>query len=300
MTSIAKPVLLAVIGILAVVLFLQTSNVITGAVGGTESSPASIPSKVTTSNTGPVVSNVACGTWQTTPTACVQDAAATVCTANVHDEDGWVNVSGAGGAMMGWLNTGSGHCASTNEKTCFVNASCLNTSVTNVTDMTVTCTFDPMYWLADNGTWNVYINASDGGATSESSTTKVRNALDAIDVATAEINWGTLSVGGKNQQTDTVVNCGNIEQDIQVNGTTMGCSISGDIGVGNITTGLTAAVPTTLTGTYQLLNTDTAVATVHTTNTSKTTYWNLTVPAGASGGCSGTIWFLAVMNQTTT
>jgi hypothetical protein len=157
-----------------------------------------------------------------------------------------------------------------------------------------------MYWLADNGTWNVYINASDGGATSESSTTKVRNALDAIDVATAEINWGTLSVGGKNQQTDTVVNCGNIEQDVKVNGTDMGCSIQGNIGVGNITTGITGAAATALSSSYYTLETDTAVATLHGTNTSTQTYWNITIPQGASGACSGTIWFVAVMNQTHT
>jgi hypothetical protein len=295
MGSMTKPILLAVIAILAVVLFLQTSNVITGAVGGTESTPASISTTLGTTNTVPTANTAACGTWSQTPVACA-NTSSPVCTVNVHDNDGWKNIS----SVAGYLNKAGAATCSASEPSCYLNATCVNTTEINITDSTWTCTFNQMTWFADNGTWTFYISASDGIAAATTSTTKTRDALNAIDVPTATINWGSLAVGGSAETTENVANCGNIEQDFQVNGSTMGCSIKGNIGVGNVTYGMSAQPTTKLTGTYATIEADLAMATFHTTNATKNTYWNVTVPVGASGTCTGTIYFIATKNQTTT
>jgi hypothetical protein len=301
MTSITKPILLAVIGILAVVLFLQTSNLITGMVAGNETASANITSSFGLTNTAPTTYNLTC-TWTTTPIACGNDTASQKCTMNFHDNDGWINVTRAGGTMQGWLKSGSaGSCATQDQYSCRINASCLNISVINVTDAIMECDFGKMTFFADNGTWSATMNVSDGITSAQTSNTTTRGDLDAIDVQSATINWGSLQTGSKNQTTDTVVNCGNIEQDVNVTGTDMGCSVAGTVGVGNITTGITGTASNALQSvTPYRLETDTSVATSFATNSSKTTYWNITVPYGVSGACTGTIYFIAIKNQTTT
>ena len=90
MANIAKPILLAVIGILAVVLFLQTSNLITGQLLGNETLATT---QTSTTNIAPTIFDVNFTMTSVPETACGNDATTITCSGLVYDANGVANVS---------------------------------------------------------------------------------------------------------------------------------------------------------------------------------------------------------------
>ncbi|PIR73936.1 MAG: hypothetical protein COU35_05170 [Candidatus Magasanikbacteria bacterium CG10_big_fil_rev_8_21_14_0_10_47_10] len=139
------------------------------------------------------------------------------------------------------------------------------------------------------------------GPTSTSDTFTVAT-LSALDIDTAFLDFGTLSVGSTStEQTVVVTNTGNNDSlDIQLSGTNMPCSI-GTIATDNIryssSVGFAWTAGTQLESASASFGVPLAKSTVTTTASTDDSYWKLEVPVasstGFSGACSGTITFTA-------
>ena len=300
MGSITKPILLAVVGILAVVLFLQTSNLITGMASENMTAITTLGG----TNVEPTVFSV--NMRMTAPiNPCANDTDVIVCNASVYDPNGGSNISTVNGTLWSEATTQTG-CdtpSEANRSFCYMSLPCTNVSVPgNVTLETYTCTFGQMAWYADNGTWNCTIWATDSIETSwNTSDTNIypydRAKLYALDI-NSSINWGSVAVGNTSQVNNSVRNCGNRLQDTRVNASTMDCTdpASVDILAGNISVGLTNAVTDipAMNATLQKLDTNHVIPLDGNETINVTTYWNISVPAGVTGTCSGTAVFNAI------
>jgi hypothetical protein len=289
MASIAKPVLLAVIGILAVILFLQTSNLITGFQVQNET--------VTTLSGGSnVAPTCASGTWTAPTLVGCNNATVPVCYGTVTDTNGWQNITNIK-AVLYSANAGGAGCTAS-QTNCYINASCANSSCSG-TDCNATCTFAPMPWFVDNGTWTCRITPSDsvGQASTNCSTASAVAVLLSIDAGNT-INFGAVAPSGNSGEiTENIVNCGNTIIDLQVNGTAMTCTTNSipltDIFYGNATLGAN----TTLTGTLATMHHNSARASTYVTNATKDTFWWLqTVPGNIGGSCVGNVTFVTIFN----
>ncbi|MDD5181584.1 MAG: hypothetical protein PHC66_00230 [Candidatus Nanoarchaeia archaeon] len=304
MASITKPILLAVVGILAVVLFLQTSSLITGFTIGQNMSATT---NVSTNNAEPTVFDVNFS-MVVTPTGCANDSATVWCWGTVNDLNGVVNISSVNATL--WANAlGESSCdwgaTEENASKCYFNTSCnSNASLSgNATAAIYNCSFKSLPYYAWNGTWNCTMWATDGINSSKDNsadatlTTRDRSEYYAINIDT-DIYWGAATVGEKKQDTDVVENCGNRPLDVQVNGTDMECDSGTKIGSTNITASVgSAAKNIDLSGTLQTLQTNHSVAVDACGATgcaNETTFWNITIPSGATGTCKGNATFVAI------
>ena len=300
MGSLTKPILLAVIGILAVVLFLQTSNLITGNLIGNNTSQAEIPTKVTTENVPPTVYNVNFTMVRTPEASCGDDTTKVWCWGIVNDSNGWENVSLVNASLWQMGVTGGEDCA-VNRSNCYRNASCNDNSSIDVAQRTYNCSFSVLPFYAENGTWNCTMWAYDQNATSWNDTevsldsaNRIRDPYYALSINDS-INWGSAAIGSIKQQTVNVSNCGNRLMDTKVNGSNMNCTLN-YIVVSNITYDTTAAAATALSTVSTKLNTNHAVPVDGNSDVMVLTYWNLSVPANVGGSCIGNATFIAVEN----
>lgn len=288
-----KPILLIAVGILALILAVQTASLITGMVGGTV-----LASTSADVNNSPVsAGNVAF--TMTTAVGCSTDTGSNInCSVDVVDENGYGNISAVSAKIYGPSKT-SVTCTADNRTNCYTVASCTTGPTINVTARTYYCAAaNPLKFYSDNGTWTCNVTATDGINTSYATTTQSRSALYSIDVG-ATIAWGTMGVQQTKVVNDKVRNCGNRFIDVTVNGTDMTCGSGTTIGAGNITSGMDVFGNTTaLSGTLARLQTNHAIAVDGLANeeVNATTYWNLTVPRGITGSCTGSVWFVATEN----
>ncbi|MDD5181582.1 MAG: hypothetical protein PHC66_00220 [Candidatus Nanoarchaeia archaeon] len=298
--SISKPILLIVIGILVVVLFVQTTNLITGFTiqqNRTATTNASAP------NANPGLTNVNFSMVATPSAGCANDTSTVWCWGIAIDDNGWRNITSANATL--WANEiGAAACDTASEANmskCYVNTSCFVNTSSNATATTINCSFKNLANYALNGTWNctMWVNDSIGPSATDNSndatlTTRARSAYYAININT-DIYWGAVTVGSKSQIQDNVTNCGNRPIDIQVNGTNMECDSGTTIGSQNISISVgSAAENFNLTGNLQTLQTNHSIPTQETPLPNETTYWNLSMPRGTTGSCKGNATFVAI------
>jgi len=288
MASIAKPVLLAVVGILAVVLFLQTSNLITGFQVQNET-------VTTLSGSTNVAPTCASGAWGVPSLVGCANASSQSCTGTVTDTNGYQNITNVRGVLYG---PGQNAGCSASLTNCYINSSCVLSGCAG-TNCTATCTFAQMPWFADNGTWTCRITPTDSdgdgsGNCSDESNVSVLLSIDAGDT----IDFGAVTPSGNSSEiTENIINCGNTVIDVQTNGTLMTCGTN-TIPLTDIQYGVASgSANTSLTGSPVTAQLNAARATTAATNVSANTYWWLqTVPNNIGGNCVGNVTFITIFN----
>ena len=127
------------------------------------------------------------------------------------------------------------------------------------------------------------------------------NQLVAIDVPTT-LDFGTLAPGESttvdNNQAMLITQNGNVAVDVNVSGTSMSCSILGSIPQSDILYNLSdLSTGTAVTGSLvTLTDFNLLTRTLDSAPMTKNLYWNLTVPLGVSGSCTGSVTVTAVMH----
>ena len=291
MASIAKPVLLAVVGILAIVLFLQTSNLITGFQVQNET----VTTQVGSANVAPT-----CGgspTWTAPTLSACGNISSGSCTGTVTDTNGYQNITNVRAVLY---SSGAGTAAgcSASQTNCYINSSCVISGGSG-SDATATCTFAQMPWFVDNGTWTCRITPADSAGDGSSNCTPTSNVAVLLSIDAGNIiNFNTVTPGGSSAEiTESIINCGNTVIDVQTNGTLMTCGTN-TIPLTDIQYGVASgSANTTLTGSPVTAQLNAARATLHTANATANTYWWLqTVPNNIGGNCVGNVTFITIFN----
>lgn len=169
----------------------------------------------------------------------------------------------------------------------------VDVSCTGASDTTyaVSHDFDIQYY-ADGGTWEATVTPADGGAgTPDTSAGVTLNDLQSLDVSST-ISYGSVAAGSNStgDHTATVTNTGNVAIDTKISGTVMSCTI-GEIPIANQEYALTTfsyGVGTDLSVTATDWNLELAAPADDTAPITDTTYWQVGVPNGTAGTCSGT------------
>ncbi len=226
-----------------------------------------------------------------------------VVTGTVTDANGCVDLT----SIVIKVYTGTlGSCTVTNNTTCYIttlsspstDASCTGGSDTTVAISSSNATFNMQYY-ATPGTWKASIIPSDGGGagTTSSSSGTTLDSLTALEVSST-ITYGSVA-NGANSSGDhiaTVTNTGNIAIDYNLSGADLTCTTIGSIPKGDQqygTSSFSYGGGTALTATPALVSANIAVQTSGTPVTASS-YWQITVPNGVSGTCSGNVTFAAV------
>lgn len=299
MASITKPVLLAVIGILAVVLFLQTSNLITGNLLGSHDENLNVTLDADIGNGTPSVSGVTL-VLSSPNNPCGTDTVVSYCEFTVDDENGVADLAAADVNVWSYFG-GVGSTCTANDSKCYTVAAPTCTNATsNATRSVYNCTFS-MEFFAQNGTWSCNATVSDQAALTHSGEDNdTRGVLRAINLAPG-IDWTTLSVGDTGMDTNDIRNCGNRPLDSNVNASTMTCDGTGSVNIlaGNITVGPNSTNMVTMSGSLGRVHTNMPVEVDGCSAgcANQTTYWNLTIPSGVSGSCSGTAYVVGIEDQ---
>jgi hypothetical protein len=246
-----------------------------------------------------------------------------------------IDSNGVSDMVMGF---GSVHTDQVNEdcgednRNCYVNNTCANQTDINSTAREIRCTYK-LWFNADNttifGSWTPNITVQDttqySVATMVNRTNFSVNTLLAIGVdpgiafgsKTAGVNMTNVGSGASDSATTcagatggcnhTSYNYGNVRIDIQVNSSTLSCTLAGSITAGYLHANLTYdsiysqsyALTNTLAGPFgdfDLAENNTAgvLNYINPTPTAKQTYWGIGVPPATSGNCQGAIHFAAI------
>ena len=326
MSKYMTPVLVLAVAVLAVSLFIKGGEVITAYdVASTNTSEATL----NISDIDPTMENVKCydyntaelGNMGSNPLALKGGTTALViCNGTANDENGgeYIN-STSGGASWNIegriYETSQGSACAADSTNCYTNLTknCEVIGVKNATANYYECSFQ-VYYHADNtsqsGSWTGWMEITDDDAGSGSATaTWDMDELLAVGVP-GELAFGTARPGDTLavNKSHTVTNYGNVEMDLQLNGSNPGmtCDSVANIPTGNIkfnctstqgtdygagTPLTTSASSTNCTGFDLAESSSTASPPVVSTDD---TYWGVNVPEGVSGNCQGTIWFTAI------
>ena len=158
--------------------------------------------------------------------------------------------------------------------------------------------------FADPGTWTANITPTDIEATGISASSSVAlNETLALDV-TSSLNYGAVAGGSSSvgDHTITTTDLGNVAIDFDLIGSDLICNggvnPQGSIPTGNLQYDLasfTYGNGTALSSTTQTaVNANLATTSVASPTTSADTYWQVAVPSGVRGICSGQITFSAI------
>lgn len=179
-------------------------------------------------------------------------------------------------------------------------ASCTGDSDTTYVLPVATFTF-PIEFFADPATWKatVYPSDSAGVGTTHTSAGVALNELQSLAVSSS-LSYGSVAPGAAStgdHQLD-VTNTGNIAIDFNVKGNeaNLTCSTRGTIPVGNEEYGLDSflyGAGTALTAADVSVDAD-LVKPTSTTPVIDNTFWQITIPNGVAGTCSGAIVFTAI------
>jgi hypothetical protein len=306
--------LILVVVFLAVILFINAESYMTAFAGFNSWNTST--SQVVVANETPSVGTVNLQSAAITLTA---GSTTTIgCWAQITDTNGRDDILTGHGNITIYDDTAVDHDCTANAYTCYRNltyntgGSMLNGICSNDSSTAVTCNFTvPMYYNAKNTTtWKCHMEVQDNTTefAEANSTNRVVNNLIGINIGSSTMDFGTISPGAfSDNVSQEISNYGNVIIDVQLNGTTMNCDTGEDIGVGNLTYNVTGEIlhaswGTNLTGSLvenqlNLYPNTSAVTTP--TATTNSTYWKLFLPTsdqGSRGTCTGTIWFLAVID----
>ena len=228
-------------------------------------------------------------------------ASATI-TAVVTDNNGYGEIS-AITAVFYDKGASQDNTCSANAQKCYTGITCTTSSCASL-QCDVSCSVSLWHYTNASSQWEWYIQAFDGTATGTATSSAVTiDALTALDVTEASINYGTLSLGATStEKSVTVSNTGN------KNGLNTGIkeSVAFACTVGSITSNASQGqhYSTTTSFAYSdgtvLATTTTTLATAiaqgsdGTHAPSSLIYWLLVVPgSNVSGSCTGTDYFEA-------
>ena len=151
-------------------------------------------------------------------------------------------------------------------------------------------------YYADGGTWEATIISSDvvGAGTPDTSAGVTLNDLQALDVgsiAYGSVNPGPDSTG---DHTADVTNTGNTAVDFKISGTDLTCDARGSIPVTSEQydlAGFSYGAGTALSGTPTDVDANLPAPSTATVPVQDTSYWQVSIPNGTKGTCSGTTSF---------
>ncbi len=159
-----------------------------------------------------------------------------------------------------------------------------------------------VYYYADGGTWLATITPADEEAgVPDNSTTVTLNDLQSINVSET-ISFGSVAAGAAStgDHTATLTNTGNVAVDSKVHGTALTCTVRSSVPVGNQEWALasfTYGDGTDLTDSAAPvggIDASLAAPGNDTVPVTDATYWQVSVPNGAEGTCTGTTTFTAM------
>lgn len=267
---------------------------------------------VTISNTAPYVLNSTMAFNDMVTGADLQMAVSSntnivSCNATASDVNGWQDIESASAVFWHYSTTS----AASNDKNLHYSAvngtvglgNC-NLGVGSGNDVPVVCQIY-LEHEATNGSWYCNITVTDSQA---STGFNVTDATVSQLVAMTVLNE-TLGYGAMSPDTDSstlaanVSNEGNVEVQVQVNGTAMVCDVVGDVPLTNIKYSATnqaySAMGATLTDTATtmsgfLLKPEGVSPFTEDQNATLNTYWAIHVPVGVKGTCVGNVTVTAI------
>lgn len=266
-----------------------------------------VPTRVTITNSNPEIFSVIVHQETNTSSLNVTLNAGSfrniTCNASIRDYNGYGDIITVN-ATLWHISTSSRFAADDNNS--HYSANCTNSG--NGLNYTVNylCIF-PVYYYANNGTWNCSVMAADTyNKTANNSNTTYLYPLYALNV-TDGIDYGQVSVDDDSlTKTANITNFGNMAINVSVegyaitrgDGLAMNCSINGNISVEyeRFSTSDTGnwVDKIALSSTAQLLpNLTISKQTAPSTPITNTTYWQLRVPPNPAGNCTGYIIFQA-------
>ncbi len=153
-------------------------------------------------------------------------------------------------------------------------------------------------YYTDGGTWKAAVLASDivGAGTPDTSTGVTLNDLQSLNVG--DIAYGSVAPGGNSSgdHTATVTNTGNTALDFKISGTDLTCATRGSIPVANqqyALSSFTYGTGTALSDTSTDVNANLPAPAQATVPVNDTSYWQIAIPNGTKGTCSGSTTFTA-------
>jgi hypothetical protein len=145
--------------------------------------------------------------------------------------------------------------------------------------------------------WVCQVTPSDvfGAGTADTNTIEM-NSLKSFSVSST-INYGSLNPGQNTSgnHTATVTNTGNVATGFEVSGNDLACSVRSAIPVGNQQFGLnnfSYGSGTALSGTAKNTGANLSKPTQSTPTVTQNSYWQVFIPAGTKGVCSGATSFI--------
>lgn len=170
-------------------------------------------------------------------------------------------------------------------------------SCTGADDMTYAVNHEfSIQYYADGGTWLATVTPADEGAgTPDDSSTVTLNNLQSLNVG-ANISFGEVSVGSAStgDHTVAVTNTGNVAIDFKLSGGALTCSGRGTITVGSQEYSLASfnyGDGTDLSASPTDVNATLGVPEDGTVPISDDVYWQVSVPNGVEGTCTGATTF---------
>lgn len=268
---------------------------------------ATVPTRVTISNSNPEVLSVI--VHQETNASALNvtlnagSSRNVTCNASLRDYNGYADIITVNATL--WDLATSARFDPDDNNTHY-STNCVNSG--NGLNYTVNylCIF-PVYYYANNGTWNCSVIAADTfNKTGNNSNTTYLYPLYALNV-TDGIDYGQVSVDDDSfTKNANVTNFGNMNINVSVegygvtrgDGLAMNCSIDGTISVEYERFSLTDSGnwvdKTPLSSTPQLIpNLTISKQTVPSTPITNTTYWQLRIPPNPAGNCTGFVIFQA-------
>jgi len=172
-----------------------------------------------------------------------------------------------------------------------------NDSCASIDDMAYALSHEfAVEYYADGGTWLATVTPSDEEAgTPDDSSTVTLNDLQSLDVD-ADISFGEVAVNANSvgDHAATVTDTGNIAIDFKLSGGALTCSGRGTIPVGNQEYSLASflyTAGTDLSATQTDVDAVLGIPQSDTVPISDETYWQVGVPNGVEGTCTGTTTF---------
>jgi hypothetical protein len=226
------------------------------------------------------------------------------CNVTVRDWNGYNDIVNVNATF--WHNDNSTYLGSEDNNTHYTNTNCTNNGDGAGYTASYSCNF-PVYYYANNGTWNCNVTAVDTyNTTGTAQNTTVIFPLYALNV-TEGIDYGAVAVGDTSlERSANVTNFGNRMINISLegygvtrgDGLAMNCTVSGNITVDNeryaTSPGVTWPSMTSLTSSaVTVAGLSMPKQTLPGTPIVNATYWQLYIPPNPAGNCTGYIIFQA-------
>lgn len=260
----------------------------------------------TSGNSAPVASSVSIDSGAETVVLTGGTTKNVVCAGTVTDTDGYEDITSVtaklyrSGVGAGAGDDNENHYTLTGDSDCVPSGGSSNTE-------TYTCTFDIYFYAdpTDDGSdyaaqnWGCEMTPSDGdGAGTADTDTIEMGTLQSISVSST-INFGSVSPG-QNSTGDhitTVTNTGNVEIDFKVSGGSLSCTTRGTIPVGSQEYSLSSfnyGDGTDLSDSEANINASLVKPTSGSPSVTDNLYWQVAVPTGVEGGCTGSTTFVVI------